>query len=407
MLVLNLMIRKRLIIVVSACLVFAVNNTLLDGYMTSYQSLGSEIAAPADALYEWHLNEKAPFEYRMLFPTIVLSAWKVAGGGNTAFFWCYLTVSLLCLIASSLAFFQLLVELNFSRSLSLLGVIIFLLLPPLLLAYTLPVHTREDTLAYFLLCLGLIFLFRKQYFWFFFTCLISVFCRETLLILPFTFLFFSRDFSFLKRVIGASFPVIIWLALRIMLETNKSAYDPLEGFKWNLANPEQVLVFTFIAFGPFWILWLRGRNLILNKKACDYDNEGIKMLAKSAPWALALILITTFLGGIYNEIRLLYLGFPWVLGLSLIYIKTYQNKLRSAIYLKSYVTSVTVLVMITGVGGYFIVLKQDTYLAMTQHNIPGLIWPTVGLIMSSITVALLLLFFTVFRQRTFSPDFHE
>lgn len=401
------MIKERLLVITFSSLVFIISNTLLNGYMGSYQALGNEIASPASSLYEWHLNKKAPFEYRLLFPAIVQSLWKTTGGGNTAFYWCYLVISLLFLIGAALAFFQLLLELKLSRFLSLSGVTVFLLLPPLLLAYTLPVHTREDTLAYFLLCAGLIFLLRKQYLQFFMISVIGALCRETLLILPFVFLFFSKDFSFLKRGLIASFPIITWLALRVLVETNKAAYDPLEGFKWNLANPIQVLVFAFITFGPLWMLWLGGQKHILRKKSEASCNEGIQMIAKSAPWALALILITTFLGGIYNEIRLLYLGFPWVISLSLVYVKVNQTQLRLAVNLKSYVTSVLVLILLTCIGGYFISVNKEHFLAMTQHNIPVLTWLTVGLIMTTITVAILLLFFVASRQRIISLNFHE
>ncbi|MEM9834295.1 MAG: hypothetical protein AAF944_26940 [Bacteroidota bacterium] len=401
------MIKDRLIIVVFACLVFVVSNVLLSGYMASYQSLGDEIAAPADALHEWHLNKKAPFEYRMLFPAIVLLVWKATGGGNTAFYWSYVLLSLVFLTGSALVFFQLLLDLRFSRQLSLAGVIIFLLLPPLLLAYTLPVHTREDTLAYIILCLGLLFLLRKQYVWFFGICLIGVLCRETLLILPFVFLFFSKDFPFWKRVFIASLPVVAWLSLRILVETNKVAYDPLEGLRWNLANPAQVVVFAFITFGPLWILWLGGRNLALRDENHKDMNGRGKVLARSAPWTLALIIVTTFLGGIYNEIRLLYLGFPWVISLSLFFIKAYRDQLRSAINARGYIGGFTGVVLLAGIGGYFIFKNQDNLLAMTQHDIPVLIWLTVGLVMTTITVATLLLFWFAHRQRILSLNFHE
>ncbi len=401
------MIKDRLIIVVFACLVFIVSNMLLNGYLSSYQSLGDEIAAPADALHEWHLNKKAPFEYRILFPAIVLSAWTATRGENTAFYWSYVSISLIFFIGAALAFFQLLLELRFSRRLSLTGVIIFLLLPPLLLAYTLPVHTREDTLAYLILCLGLLFLLRKQYVWFFSICLIGVLCRETLLILPFIFLFFVKDFSFWKRAFLASLPIVAWLALRILVETNKAAYDPLEGFKWNLANPAQVVVFAFITFGPLWILWLGGRKLVLRKESSKNMNERVQMLARSAPWALTLIIVTTFLGGIYNEIRLLYLGFPWVISLSLVFIKAYQDQLRSAINSKGYIRGITGLILLAGVGYYFIFKNQDALLAITQHDIPVLIWLTIGLVMTTITVAILLLIGVAHRQRTLSLNFHE
>ena len=400
------MLKDRLTIIVLASLIFAFSNLFLKGYMETYQTLGDEIAAPADILHEWHLTKKAPFEYRMLFPTIVLSIWKVTGGGNAAFYWCYVLVSLTFLIGAALVFFQFLVEIGFTHRFSLAGAILFLLLPPLLLAYTLPVHTREDTLAYLILCSGLILLFKKQYVWFFGICIIGILCRETLLILPFTFLFFSTEFSFWKRAVVASVPTVAWLGIRIFTETNKAGYDPLEGLKWNIANLEQVIVFTFITFGPLWLLWIRGRNLVLRKKIDRNINEGIRILATSAPWVLLLIIVTTFLGGIYNEIRLLYLGFPWVISLSLLLIETYQSQLRLIMRTKIYIGGVGGLLLLTAAGIY-IILNNYFLVEFTQHNIPVRIWLVIGVIMTTITLATGLLFWRANKQHITTLNHHE
>ncbi len=376
-----------------------VSNLWLGGYLFSYPGIGSEIAAPAEALYEWNLNQRAPFEYRLLFPAIVKGVWRVTAQTNSSFYWSYVGVSLACGIGAALAFFQLLLSAGFSSRRSLLGVGMFLLLPPFLLAYTLPVHTREDTLAYLLLCVGLLLLIRKQYAGFALISVAGAACRETLLILPFVLLFFTNDLSFLKRALLASLPVVAWVLIRALVDTDHESYDPLDGLAWNLNNPAQVIGFAFIAFGPLWIGWIKGRNVYGPSPSAN----GVGLLARSAPWALTLILLSTFLGGVYNEIRLLYLGFPWVLTLSLLFFSTYAAQIKTIVKTTRYIKYVGSL-GIAGALVYYVLAKNfASVVGPVFYDVPVLIWLAIFSIMFFISLAVLPLYWLVGKHRPLTP----
>lgn len=386
------MLREKLFVVLLASTVLVVSNLWLGGYLFSYQALGSEIAAPAEALHEWHLNQRAPFEYRLLFSAIVNGVWRMTAQTNTSFYWSYVGVSFAGGIGAALAFFQLLVALGFSARRSLVGVGVFLLLPPFLLAFTLPVHTREDMLGYLLLCAGLLLLVRKHYPGFVLISVAGAGCRETLLILPFVFLFFTNDLSFLKRALLAVLPVTVWVMIRVLVDTNQGTYDPLEGLKWNLANPIQALGFAFIAFGPLWLGWIKGRTVALQTVASEKDRYGIRLLARSAPAVLMLILLTTFLGGIYNEIRLLYLGFPWVIALFMFFIKSRAKSLRTAMKSRRYALYLGGVGFVALLIGYAIATNYPSLVGPTRYAVPVQTWLTVCFVMFVFTLAALPLY---------------
>ena len=380
-----------------------VSNLWLGGYLFSYQSVGSEIAAPADALYEWNLNQRAPFEYRMLFPALVNGVWRMTAQTNAAFYGSYVGVSFACGIGAALAFFQLLLSVGFSARCSLVGVGMFLLLPPFLLAYTLPVHTREDTLAYLLLCVGLLLLVRKQYAGFALISVAGAACRETLLILPFVLLFFTHDLSFLKRALLASLPVAVWVLIRVLVEANHESYDPLDGLEWNLNNPAQVVGFAFITFGPLWIGWIKGRSIPRPSALAD----GIELLARSAPWVLLLILLSTFLGGVYNEIRLLYLGFPWVIALSLFFFSTYAPQIKTIVRTTRYIKYVGSLGIASGLVYYVLAKNFASVVGPIYYDVPVQTWLAVFSVMFFVSLAMLPLYWLVGKHRPLTPPRYD
>ncbi len=389
------MLRDKLFVILLASAVLVVSNLWLGGYLFSYHGVGSEIAAPPEALYEWNLNQRAPFEYRLLFPTIVNGAWRMTVQTNASFYWSYVGVSFACGIGAALAFFQLLLSVRFSARWSLVGVGVFLLLPPMLLAYTLPVHTREDTLAYLLLCVGLLLLVRKQYTGFAFISVIGAACRETLLILPFVLLFFTHDLSFLKRALLASLPVIVWVLIRALIDSNHELYHPLDGLVWNLKNPAQVVGFAFITFGPLWIGWIKGRNVHGSLPLAD----GIELLVRSAPWALLLIMVSTFLGGVYNEIRLLYLGFPWVVTLSLRFVYTHRHQLKATVKTSRYLKYIGSVAIASALVYYVVATNFASVVGPVYYDVPVQTWLAVFSIMFFISLAVLPLYWLVGKKR--------
>ena len=398
-----ILLQEKLFVVFLASVVLIASNLWLGGYLFSYRAIGSEIAAPPEALHEWHLDQRAPFEYRLLFPAVVNGLWRMTTQTNTAFYWSYVGVSFACGIGAALAFFQLLLALEFSSRLSLAGVVVFLLLPPFLLAYTLPVHTREDTLGYLLLCLGLLLLVRKQYVGFVLISVAGACCRETLLILPLVLLFFTRDLSFLRRALLASPPIVVWALIRVLVDTNRGSYDPLDGLEWNLNNPAQVIGFAFITFGPLWIGWIDGRNLYGSSTSADK----IGLLARSAPWALSLILLSTFLGGVYNEIRLLYLGFPWVITLSLHFVNVHRRQLEANAKTGRYIVYVGGMGIFSILVYYGLATNFASFVGPIYYDVPVQTWLAVFSIMLFITLAVLPLYWLVNKRRPLSSTRYD
>jgi len=76
-----------------------------------------------------------------------------------------------------------------------------------------------------------------------------------------------------------------------------------------------VLFFGFVAFGAAWMPTLF--RLYLKNRNNDFQIHQIKNTIIEKSWftALSLTLVTTFIGGIFNEIRLLYLYSPWAVVL--------------------------------------------------------------------------------------------
>lgn len=352
--------------------------------MNSYQTVGRELAAPSHALYEWNLSEKAPFGYRVLFRSIIESLWLTSDKSNRSFYWCYIFVSLFTVIGAAISFYYLLLVLSFSNMHSLVGVLIFLLLPPIFFAYTRPVHTREDMLAYLLLNIGLIVLIRKNYIQFLFVSIIGVLCRETLMILPFTYLFFTKELILFKRALIASFPITVCIFLRLFIELDTTDYNPILGLEWNLSNPVEVLCFAFIVFGPFWIFWLLGRKEVLSISKYP-DNYGIEIIAKSSIWVVLLICLTTVLGGIFNEIRIMYLAFPWIITLSLCFIRENDIKLYGYVRRKRNIRLFIGLLLVTIVL-FFSIQDSILLIASTHHDVSPQLWLTVGFIMLYLTL---------------------
>jgi hypothetical protein len=313
------------VLVLVSGILFMVSNHYLRGYLRSELTLAKEIKTPLDSIDQYKISEEAPFKYRLLFPTIVSTTYDLLYDGTDVqgFYGVYKFWSVVFYATAALSFFWLLLTCGFSDLMSFVGSCLFLLMPPMLMAYTLPVHTREDTLAYTLFFCGLVFLLRNKGWAFVITSLLAVLCRETLLLLPFLYFFYGPTGNWSRRFVFAALPVICWISLRIAF--GHEDYDVWLGLRWNLNNPEQVAGFLFITFNFCWLPFLS--SMWLDRNQVTGKHVGIRFFFKSAWVVLALILITTFVGGIYNEIRLLYLFVPWVLILTLDFVERKKDRL--------------------------------------------------------------------------------
>lgn len=368
-----------LVIISFAIGVFFINNAYFKGYLNNEDSLAEEIWAGDAALSSWPIGEIPPFKYRFLFQKIVKGSFILffTPENDTAFYFTYVIWSVIFLSGAAVAFYYFLNFLGFSNSYALAGSIIFLLSPPILLAYSLPVHTREDPLAYLILCCGLIAILREKALLVLFISCIGVLCRETLLILPFVYLFFSKD-KLNKRLFIASLTLCVAVLIRILL-----GYEPYNilsiGFIYNLYNVGQTIGFFYITFGLFWIMFLF-EIYRFTKSARLPDNPKLKLIYSSAPWAFLIIFTTTFLFGRLNELRLLFLLFPWVISLGLYYIKSNTSLLFEVFKNKYYVTFASVLFAILTVFCILVLNNYQNFIPPSKYDIPFEQWIVVTFI---------------------------
>jgi hypothetical protein len=385
------------IISLFAIAVFFFSNNYLRGYLKCDSYLGKEIQASPDSLYQYKLSNKAPFKYRILFPTIVKTTHRVVFGSTNSigFYYTYKFWSLLFYALSPCLLFYLMTIAGFNNGLSFLGAIIFILLPPMLMAYTLPVHTREDPLAYTILISGLICLVKEKRWLFLLIAVAGALCRETLLLLPMLYFFFANDTNIIRRLFISGAPVLTWLALRISM--GHEEYDVTEGFKWNNNNPEQVIGFLFVTFNVCWVAFvffvLRYKMKVLT------SNKVRSFFFKSSLLTLFVILVTTYLGGIYNEIRLLYLLAPWMILITLDFLETHGTEFKSVVFKNGYLLFVAVTILLCGVLMYFLLKYQTTFIVPGKYNVPYHLWIIVSVVYICITIIFLPVLFKVFALK--------
>lgn len=342
--------------------------------------MSGELKSPPDSLSRWKIAEQAPFKYRVLHRAIVVGSYQLINDGNEdnkLFFNVYRFVSLLFQLIAVLSVYFFCRKLELTGS-ALAAGILFCLLPPMLLAYNVPVHTREDMLGYTILIWGLLAIEFNQTVGIMVATIFGVACRETLLILPLVNLLHNTKQPVLPRLIITVVAGSEFLGLRWIQTTENQAYNPWEGLQWNLENLSQVLFFGFVSFGAAWVPTLI--RLFSMSRTNDNKNDQIKSNIVDQSWltALVLIVVTTFIGGIFNEIRLLYLYSPWAV---VIMMKWYANgKLKLLAYWRSRLfvfTFITCLVTLT--FGFLYVLPVGKEIAdQSAYKIPYLAWLIVG-----------------------------
>ncbi len=370
-----------------AGITFSVSNFLLNGSLNEPRNLGGELKSPADSLYLWNISKEPPFKYRVLHKVLVHGSYKVTVGeknDNEIFFVAYRCGAFLLHSLAILAFYFLLVQINLKET-AFAGAVLFALMPPLLLAYNVPVHTREDTLAYFLLIVGLLSIIKNNTPLILLVAVLGVLCRETLLILPFVNLFFNKNQNIYLRLIISAIPFGVFLLVRLYF--GAETYDYWEGLTWNRNNMAQVIGFGYITFGFLWIpFFLR----FLGKRSNFAFNT---VIYDSAPSVFFLVATTTFIGGIFNEIRILYLLFPWVIIIGLHYYT--ENKIEIVEHITSkkfkIYAGVTALIMLA-ITTYAVKLISREF--TSQYDIPYLTWAIVASVQVYLGIICLPYFYT-------------
>lgn len=363
-----------ILIVISSFSLFTITNNYFDGYLRSSISLGREIQANADSLYRFNISSKAPFKFRILFSSIVSGSYNLIAGEENSdlFFRVYKFWSGVFYVLATLFFYYLLRP-NYSKALSLAGALFFLIMPPMMLAFTVPVHTREDTLAYVILFVGLILIVRQKFLSLLIVSILGAFCRETLLLLPLLYFIFSSE-KWLKKIIILFAPIGCWLLFRFL---NQESYDYMEGLRWNISNPIQVVGFLFITFNVLWLLLV---GSLFRKRMPDRSNVFLSFFFRSFSTVFVLILISTFFAGIFNEIRLLYLLAPWVIILSLEYIENNWNKLLDRFSLRYYQIYTLLIFLLVLYLQFSMPIPLDKLVDPGKFSVPYSLWFRVSLI---------------------------
>jgi hypothetical protein len=383
---------------VTAALLFYFSNETFKGSLSRAKNEKDFAYHAIDSLDYYEITYKAPFKYRLLFSSIVKTTFHathestdVVGYFHTYKFW-----SLVFYVTSALAMFFLLRSLAFEPDYSFSGALIFLLLPPMLLAYTLPVHTREDTLAYSLFFVGLIFLIKENRIWFIVISLLGVLTRETLLLLPLLYLFYSRDENIIRRLLISGTPVLVWISIRLILGMEK--YDVWEGLKWNLNNPDQVIGFLIITFNFCWIPFLI--HLIYYRSSLQStEKQPVHFFYKTSLFSLFIILATTFVGGIFNEIRLLYLFVPWIIVIFIDFVRTNIGLFKTSLTQKSFWMYAVLVLIFCSFLIYVVMLNWQRFIVPGKFKVPYELWIIVSIGYLFITLLLVPVFLRFLNLR--------
>lgn len=308
-------------------IIFSVNFRFLNTYLSNDRIFALELRSPVDSIYQWRLAKEVPFKYRLLFSEIVFLTWYLLRNNdydNAAFKTAYRLWSYILFVAAGISFYFLLIVLGFEKNWAFVGSLIYLFLPPLLLAFKYPVHTKEDLLGYVFLNVGLIAFLKKNDFALLCISIIAVLCRETLLVISFIYLFYSES-SMTKRILFALVPIAIAILIRVY--KGFEMYDVLGmGLLRNLEFFSQSFAFTFMSFNVFWLLFFYSQIY----QSQDGTRQQKLLLRMSLP-IVALIYVTAFLGGRIMELRLIYLAAPWIIVSALILLHEKYETLKECV----------------------------------------------------------------------------
>lgn len=357
--------------------IFYVNNAFLYGYLRSKQNFANEIRSNVESIEDYTITKVAPFKFRLLFPAFIKSTYHAAfqHPDSQGFFTIYRFWSLIFFVTAACSMFFLLRACAFNDTYSFFGTLVFLLLPAMSLAYTLPVHTREDTLAYTIFFMALIFFLKDQKVLFLLFAVMGALCRETLLLLPLLYFFFSKDNNILRRLFISGLPCAVWLSVRLLM--SQQEYDVWEGLKWNLQNPAQVVTFLFMTFAFCWLaLFIKTLSY---KRSIAHATEPVKFFLRSSWFTLIIILLTTIVGGIFNEIRLLYLFSPWMIVLTMDFIRDNRESMKAVLARKDYWLYSALCTMACAAVLYFALKYQDQLLPPGKHGVPYHLWIIVAM----------------------------
>ena len=204
---------------------------------------------------------------------------------------------------------------GFTEKQALLGVVLYLVGFPIVFAYDMPIHTREDLLenACFLLALLAVLADRPV------ATVLATFLaanvREMGLLAALPYWFTSKRSPAVRAgVIGAAtlgallVTSVRELAPRVPWFLDRTAWHP-EGYQTTLAAPLEGALYVFVCFGALWFAAFFG--------AARRKDPRDLLHWKPALVCVFLALASSIALGQVREVRTVYLAFPWVIGLAL------------------------------------------------------------------------------------------
>ena len=217
-------------------------------------------------------------------------------------------------------------RLFFSIEYSIVGIFIFFTcLPVLFYVFFIAFY---DSMIYFTIILGFYGLKTKNEKLFIVATILGAFIKETILILPFCYLFTHNE-----REIKFRLPITIILAGSYILERiiigfifSTQGTGLLDFFNLMLSllvvNAWSIALVPLAFNGYFFIVAI---IQYFNKN--KQENE--EFLSKNLLPALLFIFLTTFLLGRFNELRLVFIGFPIIIPLAMYYMQEHLQIFKS------------------------------------------------------------------------------
>jgi hypothetical protein len=238
---------------------------------------------------------------------------------------------MLFFFATLVALYYYLRILEFSKSASFTGCLLFLASPPVTLAYLFPVHTKQAPLVYFLVILGMIAVLKAKPVLLILISVLAGLTKETTLIVPFVYLFFAEG-PLRKRLLICLPSVLSVLGIRILL--GFETYNPFVDSVRNIQYPVETVTAIFLVFGILWLPGLAKFRNMWKRRFCLTDTW--KIVVMSAPICFVLIIGTDILLARAHEIRILFLYFPWMIPLALNWLWTNVSGIKPLLQKWSY-----------------------------------------------------------------------
>ncbi len=269
----------------------------------------------------WLWEQAAPSHYRILGKWVVISFYELIRfaflNNLIAFYWafvisCFLSLWLTLVLLYYFTY-QIFKENSFFNA--RLAGFIFVSCPPILFAFKFPIHgSPNDFLGYALMLSALISLNLRYFLYFYLSIILSIFCRETNLLVVFVFLFFYSEIHLIKRIVVSILSIALFLLYRWFWYRE---YNPLQGAALNWYSPYESLLFLFLVFGGLWITAILG---FLQLKKYQVNHQPFNIIVNAFPWVTLLTILIIALFARVREIRLEFIVFFAVIPLSIYFI---------------------------------------------------------------------------------------